>query len=231
MIDRVGGLQFSEKLLEMKDDALQRWFFIDQFAMFSRLARDKNQPVTATQIWQMMGEKATLLSPAIETHSKYLSTVDARMVDIASRGGRGPFDRRTMENIADIVESLLGRIEGSINILPLFVGPLAQAQKTSQALQPIQAWQAEVGPLMAIQPQLIHRYKWPELASKVEDAVNFPQDVIVPKEEYDEIVAAENAAAAAQQQVDNSMEAMKNSSAIQGEVAPSSVLANVAEAV
>ncbi|KKN04873.1 hypothetical protein LCGC14_1093010 [marine sediment metagenome] len=231
MIDRVGGLQFSRDLFELKDEALQRWFFIDQFAMFSRLARDKNQPVTATQIWQMMGEKATLLSPAIETHSKYLSSVDARMIDIASRRGQGPFNRRVVENIADIVDSVLGGFSDGIDIQPLFVGPLAQAQMTSQALQPIQAWMAEVGPLMEFNPQLRHRYRWPQLAGKIEDAVNFPQDVIVPQEEYDEIVKAENAAALAQREQENAVEMMKASKNLQGPVDDTSVMAQVAEAV
>lgn len=231
IIDRVGGLEFSKDLLEMKDEALQRWFFIDQFAMFSQLARDKNQPVTATQIWQMVGEKATLLSPAIETHSKYLSSVDARMVDIASRRGHGPFNRRTVENIADIVEGVLGRAVSDINVQPLFVGPLAQAQMTSQALQPIQAWTAEITPLMQMNPQLIHRYRLPKLASKIEDAVNFPQDAIVSQEEYDEAVRLEDEANAAQQQTENAIEMAKASKSLQGPVDDTSVMSQVAEAV
>lgn len=230
-ISVVGGIEFSKDLLDMKDDALQRWFFIDQFAMFSNLARDKNQPVPATQIWQMMGEKATLLSPAIETHSKYLSTVDARMVDIASRRRQGPFNKRRMENIQDIIESTLGRRVDSVDVQPLFVGPLAQAQKTSQALQPIQSTLDVVGPMMQINPQLVNKYNWYKLAGHAEDALNFPQDVIVPREEYDEIVAAQNQAAKAQQEQENAVEMMKASKSLQGPVDDTSLMSQLSEAV
>lgn len=227
-IDRVSGLTFSRELIEMKEDALKRWFFIDKLAMFSNLAIDKNQPPTATQIIRMEGEKATLLSPAIETHSRYLETADARMVDIELRAGRGPFAPDIMANIADIIQSNLTRAVKSVNIVPVFIGQLAQAQKVSQALKPIQSTMGIARDLMEINPQIRHKYRWYDLLGKVEEAFDFPQDVVVPKEEYDEIIAAENEAAAQQQQFENTMEAMKNSKNLQGPVDENSVMARVA---
>jgi hypothetical protein len=227
----VTGIEFSKDLLEMKDEALKRWFMVDQFAMFSQLARDKNQPVTATQIWQMIGEKATLLSPAIETHSKYLKTVDDRMIDIAERSGRPPFDPDTIANITDVVVSTLGRNARTIGVNPVFVGPLAQAQKVSQVMQPIQATMEAVAPIIEIWPELRHKYRSYELAGKIEDAQGFPQDVIKPKEEYEEDVAAEAAAIAQQQQLENSIEMAKASKDVSGPVDETSVMANVAGAI
>lgn len=227
-IDRVGGIKFERELIEMKEDALKRWFFIDKLAMFSNLAIDKNQPPTATQILQMESEKATLLSPAIETHSRYLETADARMVDIEFRAGRGPFAPDIMANITDIIENSLTRPVRSVSIVPVFIGQLAQAQKVSQALKPIQSTMGVVRELMDINPQLRHKYKWYELAEKVESAFDFPEDTVVSKDDYDEAVAAENEAAANQQQFENSMEAVKNSKSIQGPVDEDSVMARAA---
>ena len=224
-LDKVGGLTFERELIEMKEEALKRWFFIDKLSMFSELAIQKNQPPSATQIIQMAGEKATLLSPAIETHSRYLETADARMVDIEFRAGRGPFAPDVMANITDIIQSNLTRPVKSVNIVPVFIGQLAQAQKVAQALKPIQSTMGVTRELMDMNPQLRHKYRWYELAGKVEDAFDFPQDVIVPKDEYDEKVAAENEALAKQQQFENTMEAMKNSKNLGSPVDETSILA------
>ena len=224
-LDKVGCLTFERELIEMKEEALKRWFFIDKLSMFSELAIQKNQPPSATQIIQMAGEKATLLSPAIETHSRYLETADARMVDIEFRAGRGPFAPAVMANITDIIQSNLTSPVKSVNIVPVFIGQLAQAQKVAQALKPIQSTMGVTRELMDMNPQLRHKYRWYELAGKVEDAFDFPQDVIVPKEEYDKRVAAENEAAAQQQQFENTMEAMKNSKNLGSPVDETSILA------
>lgn len=230
-LDRVAGLQFSKEMLDIKDEALKRWFYIDKFSMFTDLAMQKNQPVTATQIWQMAGEKATLLSPAIETHSRYLESVDARMIDIEARAGRGPFDERTMGNISDIIRSNITKPIDSIDVQPVFIGQLAQAQKTSQALNPIQSTIEAVKPLMEIFPNLRMMYREYDTANDINEALDFPQKNIVPKEEYDEKVAAANEAAAKQQELENTIEMAKAAPAVSGPVDETSVLSGVGEAL
>jgi len=229
-LDRVTGIQFSQEAMEIKVESLKRWFYADQFSMFTDLANNKNQPVTATQIWQMAGEKATLLSPAIETHSRYLESVDARMIDIEYRAGRGPFDPETMGNITDIIRSNVTREIKEVDIQPVFIGQLAQAQKTTQALNPIQNTIEAVAPLFQVEPNLRFKYRWYELAGKVEDALDFPQDVVVPKDEYDKRVAAANKAAADQQELENTIEIAKASKDVSKNVEPDSILATVGEA-
>jgi hypothetical protein len=230
-LDMIGDVALNKEIIEIYDEALKRWFYIDRFAMFSTLARDKNQPVSATQIIQMMGEKSTLLSPAIETHSSYLETADARMIDIEVRAGRGPFDIQTMENITDIVIETLGASAKTVSVAPVFIGPLAQAQKISQAIQPIQSTMEAVVPLMDIWPELKLMYREYETANDINEALDFPQKNIVPQDEYQERVAAANQAAAQQQQQENAVEMMKASKNLQGPVDESSVMANAAEAV
>lgn len=227
-IDRVGGLQFSKDLMDIKVEALKRWFYIDQFQMFSDLALQKNQPVSAQQIWRMAGEKSTLLSPAIETHSRYLETADARMIDIEVRAGRGPFDKQRLDNITDIILSNITKPISTISIRPIFIGPLAQAQRVDQALKPIEQTMDVMLPLMDRIPELRNRYRWYELGGKIDDAFGFPQDVVVPKEEYDERVKAQAEALAQQQQLGNAVEMAKASKDVSGAVDPKSILATVA---
>ena len=232
-IDRVGGIDFSRELIEFKTDSLERWFFIKQLQMFTNLAVDNKAPVAIPQIWQMAGEKSTLLSPAIETHSAHLETSDARMVDIEVRAARpsGPFDPQTMANIADIVEGSLDVVTSRVSISPVFIGRLAQAQKVSEAVQPISSTMEAVRPLMEMNPHLTKMFRWWETADDLAEALDFPQKNIVPKEEWEAAVAAENKALADQQAQENSVEMMKASKNIQGPVDKNSVMANLAEAV
>ena len=232
-MDRVGGIDFSRELIEMKEDSLMRWFYIKELQMFTNLAADKNQPVTATQIWQMSGEKATLLSPAIETHSRHLETADERMIDLEVRAARpgGPFDVQTMANITDIVNGVLEISVPNVSISPVFIGRLAQAQKISEAIQPIQSGLAFMQPMLDMNPQLNRMIKWYDTANEGLEALDFSQRNIVPKEEYEAAVQADNEAAAAQQQEENAVEMMKASKNIQGPVDESSVMSSVAEAV
>ncbi len=191
LIERTRNLQFSKDLITIKEDALKRWFYVDRFQMFSDLARSKNQPVTATQIWQMAGEKATLLSPAIETHSRYLETTDAIMVDNEVRAKRGPFDPQIMANVTDIVNNALGRIAKSVGVRPVFIGQLAQAQKISQALEPIMSsiGAAVDSRLFDLDPDLRFAIRGWETLNDIFEANDFPQKNFVSKVEFAEIKA------------------------------------------
>ena len=227
-LDLIGDVMLNKEMSDIFEDALKRWFYIDRFQMFSDLTRTNKQPVTATQIWQMAGEKATLLSPAIETHSKHLEMADARMIDIEVHRGEGPFDPDVMANITDIIENTLGRTARSFGVRPVFVGPLAQAQKVSQAIEPITATMGAVSPLIEMFPELRHKYRPYEISGKIEDAFDFPQDGVKPKEEYDEIVDAERQAALANQQAQMAIEMAKAAPAVSGAVDETSILAETA---
>jgi hypothetical protein len=232
-IDRVGNIQFSIEFMDIKIEALKRWFYIDKFQMFSDLAMAKNQPVSASQIWQMAGEKATLLSPAIETHSRYLETTDARMIDIEARAGRGPFNPDTMGNITDIVVGVLGDLATSVGVRPVFIGQLAQAQKKTQAMEPIMSGIGAVreSGLYEIDQDLVHAIRAKETHDELLEATDFPAKLIVPKEEYAEIKAGLNQQRAADKQAEMALEAAKASKNLQGPVDETSILANAVEAV
>ena len=232
-LDLVGDLNIPSEIIDIYDDALKRWFFIDRFEMFTQLTRSNKQPVTATQIFQMAGEKATLLSPAIETHSKYLSVADARMVDIEARAGRGPFAPDVMANIADIIANNTDGRASSVSVQPTFIGPLAQAQKLTQALEPITTGIGVLrdSGLLEMDPDLVHGIRTKGTLDKMLEAVNFPASEIVPEDEYNDRIAALNEQRAKQLQQENEIELMKASKNLQGPVDDTSVLAKVGEAV
>ena len=231
-LNRVGGIQFSKDLMELKVDSLKRWFYIDQLQMFTDLTRTNKAPVAEYHLWQMAGEKATLLSPAIETHSRYLETTDARMVDIEARAGRGPFDPQTMGNITDIIQSNLQRPVSKVSILPVFIGQLAQAQKISQALKPIQD---SMGALLQSRLlELFPDYKWIikpyETINDIFEAFDFGQKNILPKDELEKLIAGLNQQRAEEAQFARTIEMAKASKDVSGKVEPDSVLGAVAGA-
>jgi len=229
-LDLIGNVELTKEAIELKVEGLKRWFYVDGFQMFTDLVRTNKAPLATYHLWQMAGEKATLLSPAIETHSKYLEIVDERMMGIEIRAGRGPFDPQKMENIIDIVLSNINRPIRSIGVKPVFIGQLAQAQKVSQALEPIQRTMQAVTPLMQVFPTLKFMYREYETANDINEAMDFPQKNIVPKEEYDEAVKQYNEAQAQQQQIENSIEMAKAAKGVSGKVEPDSVLGALAGA-
>lgn len=230
-LDLVGDVALTKELSDLYDDALKRWFYIDRFAMFSDLTRTNKQPVTATQIWQMAGEKATLLSPAIETHSSYLVDSDAKMISVEWAAGRGPFKRKTLSEVTDIVVANTDGTARSIGVMPIFIGALAQAQKRTQALEPILATMEAAVPLFNLFPELKLAIREYDNLKDISEALDYPQKLIKPKEEYEEELARANEAAAQQQQLENSIEMAKASKDVSGAVDENSILATVGAAV
>jgi len=229
-LDLIGDVQLSKELSDLYEDALKRWFYVDRFQMFTDLIRMNKQPVTATQIWQMAGEKSTLLSPAIETHSRYLESCDERMISIEWAAGRGPFNRERLGEITDIVVSNAKEPVDSIGIMPVFIGALAQAQKRNQALEPIQSGITAISGLIQLYPDLAMAIREYDTLEDILEAVDFPQKNIVPKDEYEEAIAIINQQRQQQQQFENTIEAAKASKDVSGSVEPDSVLGSLAGA-
>jgi len=227
-MDLVGDVELSKELIDIKDGALRRWFLVDFFQLFTDLIRTQKQPVTATQIWQMAGEKATLLSPAIETHSRYLESCDDSMMNIEMRAGRGPFNPQRMANITDVVLSNAKGPIRSIGVVPVFIGALAQAQKISQTLKPIQATIEALEPLMTMYPDLRMAIRPWDTMNDIAEALDFPQKNIVPKEEYEKIVDALAEKRAEDEQLAKALEIAKASKDVSGKVEPDSVLGAMA---
>ena len=227
-LDLIGDVELTKDLSTLYEDALKRWFYIDRFQMFSDLINKSKQPVTATQIYQMAGEKSTLLSPAIETHSRFLESCDDRMMNIESTAGRGPFAPDVLVEISEIV--LAKTPVGSISVMPVFIGALAQAQKRNQALEPIQSTIAAAIPLLEIFPELRMAIREYETLDDMFQAFDFPQKNIVPKEDYEKAVALLSEKQAKDDQLAKLLEIAKASKDVSGPVDENSVLASMAGA-
>lgn len=230
-IDVIGDIQYNEKMSAEFKENIKRHFHLDLFQLFTNVAAAHAQPLTATQIWQMAGEKSTLLSPAVETHSHYLKDVDDRMMDIEARAGRGPFNPDNMAYIAEILNSKNMKKVGSVGIIPEFIGPLARAQKVQQAMDPItQSLQASSS-LFQVWPDLKFAIKEYDLLDDMLHAGNFPMKNLKTKEDYQKVIDEVNDQRAQQAKEASMLEMMKASKNIQGAVDPTSIMAGAGKAM
>ena len=230
-MDVTGDIQFNQQLSEILFEKCKRWFYLDQLQLWSDLIRDVKQHINNPMIWQIAGEKATLLSPAIESHQRYLKEVDERMMGIERRAGRGPFNPQNMANIKDIILSQAkGRIDG-VNLIPKFVGPLARAQRAQQKLEPIRAgleFVASAAQAMgdpAYAGMIVKPY---EVFDDGLLAVDFPAKNIVSKEVFNNSLQNLNQQRMQQKQLDNAVEIAKASKGQNKAIEPNSPMALMA---
>ncbi len=158
--------------------ALREWFSVDYFLQLSNLAQ-QGAPPTATQILGMADEKAILLI-----------------------GRVGRFDSDCFDNLMKSVfytEYAAGRLPPPPQIvldaggdLPEveYLGPLAQAQRRMHSVRNTLNALGSVAPVFEAFPKAVHKIRGPEFVEYVLEESGFPQKLIVPKAEYDQLVAA-----------------------------------------
>ena len=163
---------------------VERHFFVNLFQMIEQFNREHKQPPTAFQIFEMLGEKSGQLIPAVQTfEGGVLKSNDDRMMDIADRAGRLPpippivADYAAANNLKSIAAD------------PQFTGPLSQAQRRHLGVQRVHQGLAAVAPILEQWPNAKFKIREAKLTEKVLENMNFPQDCIVPEEEYEEEMA------------------------------------------
>lgn len=231
-IELIGEVLYNKDLSAQLGEAIKRHLHIDQYVMFAEIARMNKQPLTALQIAQIMGEKATLLSPEIETQSRYLNDVDARFMSIEAEAGRGPFAPSEIANIIDIVSQILPGPIPTIGIVPQFVGTLNKAQKIQQQLAPIDAGLDIIAKhAQVLGPSVTRAIKPYQSLDAALTAVGYPMAARTEEDEFNELIAADMQAEMQQAGMAQAAELMKASKGITGPVDPDSILANAGKAM
>ncbi len=229
-IDLVGDVLLNKDLSDQLGIAVKRWFHTDKFMKFTELTNELKEMPTATQVIKMAAEIATQLSPGISTYTGTLADVDDRVIDIESRAGRGPFSKRDLENVTDIIVSNAKTRVTKIGLTPIFVGPLARAQKVKQELDPILDGLGAAAPLFQLDPDLVDAIRLHPTLDDILTATNFPLKNFVPKDEYDQLKAARVEQRQKEKEQLMLLEAAKAAKGVSSPVDETSVLANVAGA-
>jgi len=196
---------------------IDRHFAVDLFMPINRYMQENNQPPTAYQIMQMEAEKNVQLGPSVESYEGFLGEIDARMMEI----------ERQAERLPDAPPEVLELSEGRID--PIFVGPLAQAQRIGNILQKLNTGVNIAGMIgqfdqMAAQ----HKIDWPGLLEKALEDVDFYQDMIVPQEAYTNIVESIQAELRQQQAIENLPKQAQAVKALSGKTDPIKLLTGAA---
>ena len=184
--ENTGDVRFEKDQIEIFRENLSRHFHLEMFRMFTDIAQQKNQEFKVLHLIEIAGERVTQLLPAIEAHENYLYQVDERVRSIELAAGRGPYNRRNIENIIDIIEHYIGG--DTVKIEPQFVGTLRQAQQRQQKIQPLQFGIGALSEIAAAMgdPNFVRfMLKGYETGDKALQAVSFPQDLINEKQVFD----------------------------------------------
>ena len=179
---QVGEVPLEKENVDIVRENLYRWFHLDLFRMFTDLAYLKDQEMKVFQLSEMAGERITQLLPMMEGHESYLEQVDMRTRAIEIDAGRGPYSRRNLDNIFDIISHYIGPFEAEkVKIQPEFIGTLRKTQRMQQNLKPIQMGAGAVSELGQItgNPTLARKMiKQYPTAEAVFKATDFPQKLI-----------------------------------------------------
>jgi len=225
-IDVVGDIRLSREEMEFNAEKVKRWFRTDQFLKFTDLTNTLRQQPTATQIIKIAAELATQVSPEIAGYTAFLGDIDARIIDIEMRAGRGPFNPDRMIEIRELIAANTDNV--NVSLVPVFTGSLARAQQIKQSLDPILEGLGVIGEMSAVWetlPQSIDEHGVAEDALRV---IGFPMKRFKSKDEYKEILAQIQAAQQQAQQQQQLIEAAKAAPGVSKNVEENSILANVA---
>lgn len=202
----------NQKKQEVKD-----WFNVDFFLM---LQSQEGRQMTATEVMELQGEKAAVLSNLIVNLNVALSKIIARSFNILLKAGiMPPVPEALAENGGDL----------SID----FMGPLAQAQKKYHSMGGISSALQLVAPIIQLYPNSGDYIDGDELMKRALEGQGVPEAVIREDDDVKEIreqraqAQAEAQAQAQQQQMLQNV--MGNASQLNEPIRQGSVLSDLNE--
>lgn len=202
----------NQKKQEVKD-----WFNVDFFLM---LQSQEGRQMTATEVMELQGEKAAVLSNLIVNLNVALSKIITRSFNILIKAGVMP----------PIPEALAGN-GGQLSID--FMGPLAQAQKKYHSMGGITSALNFIGPIMQLYPNSGDFIDGDELMKRALEGQGVPEAVIREDDDVNKIreeraqAQAEAQAQAQQQQM--LQDVMGNASQLNEPIRQGSVLSDLNE--
>jgi hypothetical protein len=183
-------LPYAQEQQDRTDEKIKQHFHVDFFLMMSNLALTNRQPITATQVIEMGGEKAAVLGPRIgRLESECMNPIHDRVWAIEKRAGRLP----------DPPQILVDHVGTGIEID--YMGPLSQAQKKLFKSQGIRSGLDSAAGLISIHPDTVHAIEPYETMKDLLESSGFPSKDIRSKEEFDKVLDAEKQKQAVQEAI------------------------------
>lgn len=203
------GWNIGDAERERLDSMLDDIFFI---RFFEQLTGKELPRMTAFQVSQMQGEKAVLMGSIVDSFERdFLNNIIDIQWDFETRAGRMPE-----------VPAVLAETDGVIDTI--FLGPLAQLQRSLLQTKNILDGLAIAGTVGSLNPASMVVVKWDKT---MEDALvgnGFPQGNIRSDEEIAAIRQAEAEAIEEQQQLETAETIAKATPSVSKDIEPNSPL-------
>ena len=161
-INTGGNFPIGEKWADKKQDIIEKHFHVDFFLMLQRAERE----MTAREIIERMGEKASVLSASIGDLSVVLDRIIDYVFYIESEAGRIP----------PVPEVLRQYSDEPLDIV--YMGPLAQAQKRLFETQGIRLGLEIALPIFQMNPESMDEVNWEETIKQLLVSNGFPQSAL-----------------------------------------------------
>jgi len=180
-------------LIERKENTIDKHFFVDLFRAIEAVS---GSGASATEIREMVNEKMSLISPALDNlHSEFLPNVIDRVFGIINRAGLTPTPD---DSVADIISNQDLKVE--------YISVMAQAQKM-QGLSAIEQLVALVGNLAAVDPTVTDKVDFDEIVDQSGEMLGVPPSVIVSDDKAAAIRQQRQEQQAQQMQMEQMMQA------------------------
>lgn len=157
---------------------IDEWFNVPFFLMLTALAQEKRSSLPVLQVSEMLGEKAILMGPMIESFENVLEEVDNMMIDTEGRAN----------NLPDVPDIVMMSSHGDLR--PEFIGPLAQMQKRRYGISKFVDALSVITPLLQSWPEAKMVIDGQVTAERILEEFHFDQECIVPEDERAAIMRA-----------------------------------------
>jgi hypothetical protein len=163
----------TDTIVERKQRALKERFHVDTFLMLSSLEGRGDR--TAYEVSEMMAEKAAVLGAELGPLNTELDDLNEIVYDIESAAGRMP-------DPPDILFQLAAN-DPSLRFDPVYMGPLAQAQREKFSKTGIRKFFTEIAPIVNVKPETLDKINADAAVDILGEINNVPQEILYSDDE------------------------------------------------
>jgi len=167
----------TDDIIIRKQNAIKERFHVDTFLMLASLEGRGQR--TAYEVSELMAEKAAVLGAELGPLNTELDDLNELVYDIEVAAGRMP-------DPPDILYELAAN-DSSLRFDPVYMGPLAQAQREKFAKEGIRKFFMEITPILNAKPETLDKIDADAAIDLLGEINNVPQELLVPDEKVAQI--------------------------------------------
>jgi hypothetical protein len=189
-LQTIANLPFAVEMQARTAQSIKDHFGEPFFNVLTQAAMQKVE-LTATQVVEITGERASILSTRVgRIESEGLSPIHERTFDIEARAGRMPVP-------PDILREQMGA-----QMMVEYLGVLSQVQKMLTEIKQIQTFFGLIGQVSELWPPAMDRIDGDKVVDRLADLCNFPEDCMSSAERTEGIRKSRAEAEAKQSQIE-----------------------------